>query len=77
VGTKNENDRGRERDMSVLEFPDRIERIKSEIAARWRRELFNAGMTVNEADLQHALDLLVPGACQYLAAEAKLIRENT
>jgi hypothetical protein len=64
--------------MSVLEFPDRIERLKTEIAAQWRRDLFNAGMTVPEAELAQALDLLVPGVCEYLTAEAKLrmIRES-
>lgn len=56
--------------MSVLAFPDRIERLKTAIAARWRRDLFNAGMKVTEAEMQHALDLLVPGICDYLTAEA-------
>jgi hypothetical protein len=60
--------------MSVLEFPDRIERLKTAIAAQWRRDLFNAGMKVPEAELQHALDLLVPGVCKYLTAEATLVR---
>jgi hypothetical protein len=65
--------------MSALEFPSRTERLKTAIAAHWRRKLFNAGMTVPEADLQAALDLLVPGVCEYMAAEAKLrmIREST
>jgi hypothetical protein len=64
--------------MSVLAFPDRIERLKTAIATQWRRKLFNAGMTVPEADLAAALDLLVPGVCEYMAAEAKLrmIRES-
>jgi hypothetical protein len=56
--------------MSVLAFPDRIERFKTAIAARWRRDLFNAGMKVPEAELQHALDLLAPGLCEYVTAEA-------
>jgi hypothetical protein len=55
--------------MGVVIFPDRIERIKEAIGAQWRRDLFNAGMTVPEAELAHALDLLVPGVCEYLTAE--------
>lgn len=38
--------------MSVIPFPDRIERIKVEIAARWRHELFLAGQRVPEYDAQ-------------------------
>ena len=57
--------------MSVIQFPDRIERIKVEIAARWRHELFLAGQRVPEADMKKALDLLVPAACVYLTADAK------
>lgn len=59
--------------MSVLAFPDRIDRLKSAIAAQWRRDLFNAGMKAPEAEIQHALDLLVPGVCEYLKAEQRLV----
>jgi hypothetical protein len=56
--------------MSVVEM--RVERLKKAVAREWRRTLFQAGMSVPEDQLQRALDLLVPGVCQYLTAEAKL-----
>jgi hypothetical protein len=58
--------------MSLIAFPDRIERLKTAVAAQWRRELFNAGVKVPEAEMQAALDLLLPGVCEYMAAEAEL-----
>lgn len=58
--------------MSVIPFPDRTERIKAEVAARWRRALVMAGVKVPEAEMLHALDILVPSVCEYLTAEARL-----
>lgn len=55
--------------MSVLAFPDHIDRLKTAIAAQWRRDLFSAGMKVPEAEMQHVLDLLVPGVCEYFQSK--------
>ena len=60
--------------MTVVEL--RVERTKATILARWRREFAMAGMTAPEAQMQQALDVLVPGICEYLAADAALKRSQ-
>ena len=55
--------------VSVIQFPDRVERMKAKIATRWRRELIVAGMKVPEAEMQRALDLLVPGVCALMETD--------
>jgi len=57
----------------VVEFPDGgAERLWATLINRCRRESALAGMKAPEAQMQHALDVLVPGICEYLAADAAL-----